>query len=282
MSFGSPYFTLPEFTYLRARRIEEVLQLLEEKGEDARLLAGGVGLISFMKERLVSPSIVIDIKGIEELRGIKLEGSKISIGACTTLQEISENELIRKEIPALHQASGEAADIAIRGRATIGGNVCEAIPWVDMPVALLALDADIHLLSRRGERMLKVGNFLKGMLETDLRQNELVTKFTVPTPKRRSIFRKYAKGSEFAIASISICVDGEVRVVYGSVAPTPVRCKEVEQIIEREGISESSIRKASKVARESVECMDDVLASSAYRKHIVGILTASALKEIQR
>jgi carbon-monoxide dehydrogenase medium subunit len=283
MSFGSPYLTLPDFSYYKAKTLEEALDILEQKEGSARILAGGVGIISFMKERLVTATDLVDIKGIKELKGVSLESDSVRIGSCTTLQEISENSLIESKLGALYQASRNAADIAIRNRATVGGNVCEAIPWVDIPVALIALDSTINITSKKGKREMKVESFLKGMFETDLKQDEIVTHFKVPLHSLRSTFMKFSKGSEFAIASVAIGIgDRGSRIVFGSVAEKPVRCREVEEIIDKEGITEHSIRKAMKQARESVECMDDVLASSEYRKQIVSILTVNALKEVQK
>jgi CO/xanthine dehydrogenase FAD-binding subunit len=283
MSFGSPYFTLPDFTYYRAKSLKEALELLKEKKGSARVMAGGVGLVALMKERLVSPSFVIDIKGIPELKGVEVQDGFIRIGACTTLEELSENKYVKDYMNALHEAAREAADIAIRARATIGGNVCEAIPWVDMPAPLIALDAEVEIQSLKGSRLISVESFLKGMLEVDIAEEEIVTGFRIPLKGRRSIFRKFNSGSEFSLASIAVSIsDEDVRVVYGSVSPKPLRCPQVEEIIKSEGLSEAVIRKAIGVAGSSVECMDDVLSSSEYRKNIVEFLTASVLRELRK
>lgn len=282
MSFGSSYFTLPDFNYYRPATLKEAFELLEEK-EEPRLMAGGVGLIALMKERLVSASSIVDIKAIEELKGIRYEKDQIIIGSCTTLNEISEDKRIKETLHSLHQASSQAADPAIRSRATIGGNICEAIPWVDMPSVLISLGAKAEIKSKNSARIVEVEDFLKGVLEIDLKQNEILTSLIIPLTKRKSIFQKYSRGSEFSIASISISYEpGNTRVVYGSVNSKPVRCKDAEEVINSEGLNMQTIRKVSEIAYREVECMEDVLASSSYRKNIVRLLTTRALVELMQ
>ncbi|MDA4124509.1 MAG: xanthine dehydrogenase family protein subunit M [Thaumarchaeota archaeon] len=283
MSFGSPYVTLPDFTYHRPTTIEEVLKILKEHGDEAKVMGGGVGLLAFMKERLMSPSHVIDIKGVKELGGADyVPGRGLRIGASVTIAELCQNDLIQDKFTVLHEALSRVADQMIRGRATLVGNLCEAIPWVDSPPALISLDATVEVVGPGGRRKVPVASFIKGPVDIDLGPEEMVASVEVPDVSgMRSTFEKFTSGSEFSLASIAVTLQSQgrkrtARVVYGAVNSTPVRCQEVEQVLEQE-TSRASIRRAADTAADKVECMSDVLASSDYRKHLVKVVTTKAL-----
>ena len=282
MSFGSPYVTLPDFTYHKPKTIEETLGLLKEHGDEAKLMGGGVGLIAFMKERLMSPTHVIDVKDVSELRQVKnTPGKGIKIGAAVTLTELLEKYDLNG-YSVLREAIGRIADPMIRRRATLAGNLCEAIPWVDTPPALIALDAEVEIAGPEGERSAPVSSFIRGPVDIDLAPNEMVTSVRLPEVKGRvSAFEKFTGGSEFSLASVAVSITGggkrrEARVVYGSVNSTPIRSSEVEDILDQ-GLSPASARKAAEVASQKVECLDDVLATAAYRKHLLRVITMKVL-----
>jgi CO/xanthine dehydrogenase FAD-binding subunit len=284
MSFGSSYLTLPDFTYHRVTTVDEVLSLLKEHGDEAKIMGGGVGLLAFMKERLMSPSHVIDIKDVKELKSVSYtRGKGLSIGASVSLAELVSNEDVRDKYPALHEVVEKVADPMIRGRATLIGNLCEAIPWVDSPPVLIALDASVEIVGPEGKRKVPVSSFIRGPVDIDLGPTELVTRVDVPEPSRgtSSAFEKFTGGSEFSLASVAIVIGTyggkrRARIVYGAVNSTPARCMEAERLVEEE-TTRGSARKAAKVASEKVECMSDVLASSDYRKHLVEVITLKAL-----
>ncbi len=287
MSFGSPFFSLPDFIYHRPAEVEEVLALLKTYGEDAKVMGGGVGLLAFMKERLMSPAHVIDLKGIEKLKRLGYEpGRGLTIGACVTLAELSESEDVRGRYAALHEAVSGAADPMIRARATLVGNLCEAIPWVDSPPALIALDASVEIVGQSGKRRASVESFVKGPVEVDLQPGEFVSHIRVPDTHnlQRSTFQKFSTGAEFSIVSVATSVVTEkkrrVKLVYGGVNTTPVRAKQAEQVLTDGEVSEASIDRAAEVAGETVECVSDVLASSEYRRHLVHVLTKRALRRV--
>lgn len=287
MSFGSPYLSLPDFTYHRPTEILEVIELLKKHGDEAKIMGGGVGLLAFMKERLMSPSHIIDIKGVEKLGQIKeLDGGGLEIGACVTLSMVAENDTVRERYAALHKAVSGAADPMIRGRATLVGNLCEAIPWVDSPPALISLDATVEIVGPGGRRSVPAENFVKGPVDIDLREGEFVTGIRLPPrePSQRSTFQKFTAGAEFSIASVAASVDfGKKRranLIYGGIASTPLRCTQAEKAILDGGVSEASIKRAAEVAGESLDCVSDVLASAEYRKHLVQVLTVKALRGI--
>ncbi len=287
MSFGSPFLTLPDFTYHKPAKIEDVLSLLKEYGDEAKIMGGGVGLLAFMKERLMSPAHVIDIKGVKQLRQLEYESGKgLTVGACVTLADLAESDVVNKRYTALHEAVTGAADPMIRGRATLVGNLCEAIPWVDSPPALIALDASVEIVGPEGKRRVSAENFIRGPVEIDLQPGEFVSYAHLPEGPnlRRSTFQKFSAGAEFSIASVAASVVLEkkrrAKLVYGGVGPVPVRSLEAEKVITEEEVTEASINRASQAAAATVQCVSDVLASSDYRRHLVQVLTTKALRRI--
>ena len=283
MSFGSPYTTLPDFEYHSPKTLDEALALLREHVDEAKLMGGGIGLIAFMKERLMSPAHVVDLKGVEELRSVRnVPGQGLSIGAAVTLSELLEEGKLGRENAVLREAIARIADPMIRRRATLVGNLCEAIPWVDTPPVLIALDASVEIIGGEGKRTVPVSSFIRGPVDVDLDPTEIVTAVSIPDVKGRvGAFEKFTSGSEFSLASVAIVASGQgkarsVKAVYGAVNSTPIRSTDVEDQI-RDGITVGSIRRAGQVASEKVECVDDVLASAAYRKHLVKVITTKAL-----
>jgi len=286
MSFGSPYTTLPDFEYHRPTSLDEALALLKQYGDEAKLMGGGVGLIAFMKERLMSPAHVIDVKEVKELKMLdNAPGKGLSIGSAVTLSELLEGGVLKRDYTVLHEALARVADPMIRRRATLVGNLCEAIPWVDSPPALIALDATVAVAGPDGRRKVPVSGFIRGPVDIDLGPSEMVTAVDIPQAKgAHSAFEKFTGGSEFSLASVAVMVsNGEknrlARVVYGSVNSTPFRSVEVEEAI-RDGITPGSVRKAADLASEKVECVDDVLATAAYRKHLLKVITTKVLRRM--
>lgn len=285
MSFGSPYLTLPDFNYHRASSIEEVTRLLKEYGDEAEVMAGGVGLIAFMKERLLSPAHIIDVKDVKELRQLSYRSGKgLSVGAAVTIEEVAANNSVKDFFPALHEAASRTADPMIRARATLVGNLCEAIPWVDSPPVLMALNASVEVAGSKGVRNSPVAGFIKGPVEIDLAADEFVTRVEIPDPGpgSKSAFEKFTAGSEFSLATVAASMTSDkgkrsARLVFGSVNSTPARCIEAESALEDGGLTLSSVRKAAAVASEKVECVSDVLAGAEYRRHLVKVITLKAL-----
>jgi len=263
-----------------------VLGLLRQYGDEAKLMGGGVGLIAFMKERLMSPAHVIDVKEVKELKMLNSPpGKGLSIGAAVTLSELLEGGVLKKDYTVLHEALARVADPMIRRRATLVGNLCEAIPWVDSPPALIALDATVAIVGPEGKRTVPVSGFVRGPVDIDLGPSEMVTAVGIPQVKgAQGAFEKFTGGSEFSLASVAVMMSNggrnrKARVVYGAVNSTPIRSAEVEEAI-KDGITPGSVRKAADLASEKVECVDDVLATAAYRKHLLKVITVKVLRRM--
>ncbi|MDG7006767.1 MAG: xanthine dehydrogenase family protein subunit M [Nitrososphaerota archaeon] len=287
MSFGSPYVSLPDFTYHSPKTLDETIALLKEHGDQAKLMGGGVGLLAFMKERLMSPAHVIDVKGVTELKRVeRVPGKGLAVGAGVSIAELLEGRWL-DGYSVLREALEKVADPMIRRRATLVGNLCEAIPWVDSPPVLIALDTTVEIVGPNGKRSVPVSGFIRGPVDIDLNPEEIVTGVAIPDARgTASAFEKFTGGSEFSLASVAVALSGEGRkrsakVVYGAVNSTPVRCPEAEEAL-ADGVTPASIRKAAEVASEKVECVDDVLATAAYRRHLVRVITIRVLRRMLR
>lgn len=287
MSFGSPYVTLPDFTYHSPRTLDETIALLKEHGDQAKLMGGGVGLIAFMKERLMSPVHVIDVKGVSELKKVERSpGKGTTVGAGVSIAELLEGDWL-DGYTALREALERVADPMIRRRATLVGNLCEAIPWVDSPPVLIALDSTVQIAGPNGHRSVSVPGFIRGPVDIDLNPDEVVTGIAIPDARGTvSAFEKFTGGSEFSLASVAVATSSgprkrSAKIVYGAVNSIPVRCAEAEEAI-ADGVTPASIRKASDIASEKVECVDDVLATAAYRRHLVRVITIKVLRKLMK
>jgi CO/xanthine dehydrogenase FAD-binding subunit len=290
MSFGSPYFTLPKFEYVKPKTLDEALAFLARNGEETKVMAGGVGLLAFMKERLVDCRYVMDIKGIPELHELKYEeGEGLSIGAAVTLAELLGYAVLKSKYRALHDAVKNLSDPNLRNRSTLMGDLCEAIPWIDSPAPLMLFDAEVVARSARGERKIRIHDFIKGAAENALRQDELAVRIFVPEPPPGAVSRyvKFAKGTEFSIASVGALVANKddpsrrvVRLTYGAVNVVPVEAFEAEKVFRREGPIEKLVEEALAVVDGTVEAVTDVLGTADYRKHLIRVQTAALLKEL--
>ncbi|MDG6934876.1 MAG: xanthine dehydrogenase family protein subunit M [Nitrososphaerota archaeon] len=296
MSFSSPYFTLPKFTYFRPKSVGEAVNLLQKYGDDARLMAGGVGLINMLKERLMDPKALIDLKGIPELHKIEYSESKgLLVGATVTLNEILANRQLKKIYPALWESISVLSDNNLRNRSTLVGDLCEATPWVDSPPSLIAYQSSVIITGPSGTRTLPVESFVRGMAQLDLKNDELVTAVSIPKPGKdsRGRYYKFAKGTEFGLVNLAVVASGyehgiprNTRFVYGGIADTPVVATGITEAFRR-GVTGDSVAHASEIIKESLlwvrnsaQPLEDNLASAEYRKHLMEVVTLQALREV--
>ena len=290
MSFGSAYLTLPDFQYLKPKKLQETLQLLDEHKDEAKIMAGGIGLLAFMKERLVDPRWVIDIKAIDELHTLRDDGDKgLTIGATATMNQLLSFELLKERYKALRDCISLLSDPVLRNRSTLMGDVCEALPFVDGPTPLLLFDAEIEAASVKGKRRIPMAEFIKGIAETALEPNELAIAIHLKSPPEhsKSLFLKHISSSEFSIVNVAaLCANPNkpesrtVRFACGAVAPTPARVHEVEQLFKRKSPIPQLIDEAVGVVRKSTEPMTDVLAKAEYRSHMLEVLSIKAFKKL--
>ena len=266
------------FDYQRADSKEQVISLLKEYGDDAKILAGGHSLIPLMKYRLAAPGILVDVGRIEELSYVREEGDYLAIGALTRHREIETNELVLANSGLLAAATKQVGDPQVRHRGTIGGALAHGDPASDIPSAALALRASFIIEGPSGKREVGADDFFTGFLETALEPEELLTEIRVPKlPNSKWSFQKFnRRAQDWAIVGASVLIaDNQCGVGLVNMDFKPVRAAALEEAIE----SGASAEEASLLAADGLEPPSDLNASTEYRSHLARVLTKRGLQE---
>lgn len=276
------------FEYYAPNSVNEALALLA-KNSDAKILAGGHSLLPLMKLRLAQPSALIDIGNISDLRGINAMGDMISIGALTTHHQVETSRLLRQECPLLPEVASHIGDMQVRNRGTIGGSLAHADPAADYPAAMLALGAKIEAQGSGGKRTVNADDLFKGLLQTSLNADEIITAVHVPKTSAKGNGVAYAKfshpASHYAIAGVAVWVNiqndqvSDIRIGVTGAADHAQRAKKAEDALKGKPMNEDNVAAAVQVAADGLMTMGDLYASADYRAHLVGALAARALNE---
>ena len=276
------------FDYHRAGSVEEAIAFLREHGEGAKLLAGGHSLLPIMKLRLAQPAHLVDIGGLASLRGIRIDGDTIRIGALTTHHTIETDEALRRACPLLPEVARVIGDRQVRNRGTIGGTLAHADPAADFPAAVLALDATLVARGADGERTIPAGDFFLGFLTAALNPDEVLTEIRISTPPARTgmSYQKLAnQASGYATVGVAALVtlgeDDTCRqacIGITGAGANAVRATAVEEALTGRRPDEATIRDAAALADEGIEFLDDIHASADYRQQVTRGLTRRALQ----
>ncbi len=282
-----------DFDYYSAESVTEVVQLLE-RHPGASLLAGGHSLIPLLKLRLSRPPAIIDIGRIGALRGFRRQGAEIRVGCLTTHADLASSPTMQDFCPLLSEVTGLIGDPQVRNRGTIGGSVAHAEPAADLPAALTALGATIRARGPRGQRDIAVGEFFRGVMETSLEGNELLTDLIVPM-RQEGQGMAYAKfphpASRFAVlgAAAVLTVRGGrcqgASIALGGLVTRPVRAGRVEQALTDSVLTEESMAEAAGLVVEDLadeELLGDVFASAEYRRAVAPSYVREALLRAAR
>jgi carbon-monoxide dehydrogenase medium subunit len=278
---------LPPFEYACPTSVSEAVALLASHEGEAQPLAGGQSLVPMMAFRVASPSLVVDLRKLAELRQIKISDEGVTLGAMVRWREILDDARLRTVQPLLVAAVEHVAHYQIRNRGTVGGSIAHADPAAEMPGIVLTCDAKIAVTGKAGARVIDAANFFEGPLMTALKPDEIITEIRLPAwpAKRRFGFQEFARRrGDFALAAALLFYDddgGKVRNAHVGaigVADTPVRLPAVEQVLNGSAIDEATIAKAEAAASASVDPHDDIHASGAYRKALVGVMVERALR----
>jgi carbon-monoxide dehydrogenase medium subunit len=278
---------LPPFEYACPTSVSEAVALLASHEGEAKPLAGGQSLVPMMAFRVASPSLVVDLRKLAELRQIKISDEGVTLGAMVRWREILDDARLRTVQPLLVAAVEHVAHYQIRNRGTVGGSIAHADPAAEMPGIVLTCDAKIAVTGKAGARVIDAANFFEGPLMTALKPDEIITEIRLPAwpAKRRFGFQEFARRrGDFALAAALLFYDddgGKVRNAHVGaigVADTPVRLPAVEQVLNGSAIDEATIAKAEAAASASVDPHDDIHASGAYRKALVGVMVERALR----
>lgn len=271
------------FDYVRAETLEQAVALLATHGDDARLLAGGHSLIPMLKLRLAMPETLIDVGRIPDLRGIDHRGSTVRVGALTTHHELATSETLEEHVPILAQAAAKIGDPAVRNKGTIGGNLAHADPASDLPAVVLALGGEIELKGPGGARTVAAKDFFVGLLETDKRDDEILTFVDLPVLSEGdgSAYVKVEQlASGYAVCGAAAIVrkDGSVRLAFNGVSEHAFLAGAVGDALAGGDLSDDAIDAAVDRHLEVPAPMQDVHASEEYRVHLAKVHGKRALK----
>jgi len=283
---------LPKFEYHTPASMAEALGLLKKYGLKARVIAGGTDLLLAMKKRAVAPEHLVNVKNIKTMKGISYNEKKgLKIGALVTLEELEGSALITEKAPALWDAVCVMASPQVRTLATIGGNLCSAVPSADTAPPLIAMGAEAVLSGPKGERTVLVEKLFKGPAQTKVARNEILTHIQIPKQPDRSsaaylkLMRRAAMDLALVGVAAYVCLDKdektckEVRIALGAVAPTPIRAPMAEQMLMGKEVTQALAEETGKVAGTVCSPITDVRASLGYRCDMVEVLTRRAVME---
>ena len=281
------------FDYQEPTTLKKAFSLMEKHGDDARVIAGGTSLIIMMRQRLLMPKIVISLGRIPKFDRITYnKNDGLRIGAGARHRDIELSPAVRKHYPLLHETFRKVAQPRIRNMGTVGGNLAAGDPLTDPGASLIALDAEVVLTSRAGQRTLKLDEFFIDYYQTALDPGELLTEIHVPPPQRPGWSHiKFTPRSveDFATVGVAITLsakDGvceDVRLGLNSVASTIVHAKQAEQILRGKTIDDDLLRRMGEIAASETDPVDDNRGSADYKREMVRVLVHRAAKEaIQR
>jgi aerobic carbon-monoxide dehydrogenase medium subunit len=277
------------FDYVVPRTLPEAVAELVQRGQEAKVLAGGHSLIPLMKLRLSTPSFLIDIGRINNLNYVREEDGRIAIGALTTHHDIQFSELIRRKLPLLSSAASQIGDPQVRNRGTVGGAAAHADPFGDFPTCLLALDAEFTVAGPGGERTIKARDFFVDTFTSALEPNEILRDIRIATPPEgsRGTYLKFSRRSQdWAIVAVAaqVTVSGHevknVAIGLTGMGSKPLRASGVEQALRGKAGHDDEIRSAADKAAEGTDPTQDLNGSPDYRRHLAKVLTRRALEEV--
>jgi len=281
---------MKSFEYFAPHTFKDAASLLLRYGSKAKLLAGGTDLNLRLERRVVDPGVVVDLKKIRALRGIKLNRQGLTIGALTLMDEIASSPSIKARYAIIADAAAVVGSIQTRNRATVGGNLCNASPAADTAPALMALAARARIASSRRQREVSLEEFFLGPGKTCLQPNELLKEIFIPSPALRSgssFLRCTRTAMDIALVNCAVFLSlaskreviSDIRIALGAVAPTPVRAGPAETFLTGKIADRDAIEKAAELAAAGVSPIDDVRSTASYRREMVRVLTRRALEE---
>ena len=280
-----------DFEYFAPKTLKEALTLLDKYQDEAKVIAGGQSLLILMRQGLVAPKYLIDIKGISELNYIKSDAKEgLKIGALTTHRTVEKSPMMRNGFSVLAEIERNVASIQTRNWGTIGGELCHGDPAEDPAPALITLNATLKMASLKGERTMAVEDFTLDYFETALKPGELLTEIQVPVvpPHTGTAYTKFTViendlptvGAAVSIilgSGDDICQD--VRVALSASAPIPMRAKQAEAVLRGKKITDALLKEAGEVASTEAEPLSDIYASEEYRRELIKVLVKRMGKE---
>ncbi len=274
------------FDYVRATSLAQAIGLLESDPDGTKLVAGGHTLIPTLKLRLASPTVLVDIRGIDDLKGIEINSDRIRIGALTTHAELLASEPLHQVLPIFRQAANVIADPQVRNRGTIGGSLANADPSADWPAVVVALDAELELAGPKGRRRMAASDFFVDIMTTALEPEEVLVAVHIARPAPGTQFR-YRKirhpASGYAVIGVAIALRldayriADVAIGITGATGHAFAAETAMQHLIGQSLSPEAIDQAARLASEQAECLTDNYASAAYRRHLIRTEVARGL-----
>jgi aerobic carbon-monoxide dehydrogenase medium subunit len=273
-----------EFEYHAPKSVSEALALLDQYQDDCKIIAGGQSLLIMMRQGLIQPGHLIDIKGISELDYIRSDGRKgLKIGALTTHRRIEKSPVIKKSFSVLAEMENRLASIQTRNWGSIGGNLCHGDPASDPAPVLIALNATVSVAGPKGKRNMPLEDFFLDYFETALEHGELLTEIQVPAiaPAMGAAYAKFnVIETDMATVGVAVSItlsgkDGrcqDVRIVLGNAAPKPLRPEKAEAHLRGKKISERLLKEAGEIASTEADPISDIHASAEYRRELLKVM----------
>jgi len=276
-------------SFLRPTSVEEAVAMLNEHGDEAKVVAGSTALTIMLRNRLIDPSVLVSIGRLPGLADITADDGHLILGALATHRDVERNPIARERIPVLADTFHKVANVRVRNVATVGGVVAEADYASDPPAVFLALDAEIEAQGPNGKRTIQASEFFLSFYTTALAQNEIVTAVRVPVPQpgTRAVYEKFVTRSSEdrpcvgVAASIRLSADSgtteDVRVAVGAASETPQRYSDLEQMAVGKEMTEDLARSIAEGYAERIDTLDDMRGSAWYRTEMVKVWVRRAL-----
>jgi carbon-monoxide dehydrogenase medium subunit len=278
---------LPAFEYACPATLSEAVALLASHDGDAKAIAGGQSLVPMLAFRVASPSLLVDLRKLPGLDQIKITEAGVSLGALVRWRDIEDDARLRQAHPLLAAAIKHVAHYQIRNRGTVGGSVAHADPAAEMPGVVVTCEAAIAVTGKSGARVIPADSFFQGALTTALAPDEIITEIRFPAwpAGRRFGFEEFAlRRGDFALAAAAVFYDQDAggraanaHVGVIGVGDRPVRLATVEAALNGARVDAAVIARAAAAASAAVDPQDDIHASAAYRRSLVGTMVERAL-----
>ena len=278
----------PAFDYARPTTLAEAVSLLTSREGEAKVLAGGQSLVPMLAFRLAAPTLLVDLNRLSELRYIRIEDDGVRLGAMVRWRQIEDDVRLASAHPLLVAALKHVAHYQVRNRGTIGGSLAHADPAAELPGIVVTCEAEITAIGAAGRRLIRAGDFFLGPLTTALKPEEIIVELHLPPwpAQRRWGFEEFSRRrGDFALAAAALYYDtlpdgtaGNSHVGVMGVGDRPQRLAQVEAILNGRVIDGDTIAEAERAAAATVNPSDDIHASAAYRRALIGTMVGRALR----
>ena len=282
---------MKDFEYFSASSLQEACSLISQYKEVGKVLAGGQSLVTLLRQKLISPTCLIDIKGLKELDYIEFDKKNgLRIGALTTHRAIEKSTVIQEKYSVLSEMEKSVASVQTRNWGTIGGNLCSADPIGDPAPSLIALGAKLKLVSTKGEREVALEEFFTDYFTTIIEPDEILTEIKLPPPAANTgiEYKKFSTieaGIKIVSTSVAITVEPgggvckDAKIVMSAVAPIPLVTKKAAEMLKGKELTDTLIEQVAKMASAETDPTSDVHASAEYRKELVKVVVKRATKQ---